>query len=129
MHLTRTEMIEAIDSAADYARARIVGDPIRVVEYQVAEKDALAYKDAGYTGTVPPSVAVWAAAKGWTAQQSADDILNAATLWRQALIGLRQARLAGKEGVRQAVDEDAADAAHEQAVLAIKNILRQVIGT
>ena len=103
-------------------------DPLRVVEYQVAESDALAFKAAGYAGPVPASVSVWATAKGWTAQQAADDILAAAQLWRQALIGLRQARLAGKEGVRQAADDAAASAAHQQSVLTIKAILAQVIG-
>ena len=126
--MKRDEMIEAIDLAADNARARIVGDPIRVIEYQVAESDALAYKAAGYAGAVPPSVSVWATAKGWTAQQAADDILQAASLWRQALIGLRQARLTGKEGVRQAADDEAAAAAHQQSVVTIKAILAQVIG-
>ena len=123
------ELLLSIDNAADSARQRIVGDAVRVVEYQVAEADATAYKAAGYTGSVPASVGVWAQAKGWTAQQAADDILAAAASWRQALIGLRQARLMGKEAVRQAADIDAAVTAAAQAVGQIKYIQSLVLGS
>lgn len=54
----REELLRLIDNAADSARQRIVGDAVRVIEYQVAEADALAYKAAAYSGPVPPSVAV-----------------------------------------------------------------------
>ena len=73
--MSRTdELLQIIDNAADAARQRIVGDAIRVVEYQVAEAeaDATAFKNADYTGAVPPFVGVWAQAKNWTAQQAAD---------------------------------------------------------
>lgn len=123
------ELLLSIDNAADSARQRIVGDAVRVVEYQVAEADATAYKTAGYTGAVPASVGVWAQAKGWTAQQAADDILAAAASWQQALIGLRQARLMGKEAVRQATDISAASDAAAQAVSQIKYIQSLVLGS
>ena len=123
------ELLLSIDNAADSARQRIVGDAIRVVEYQVAEADATAFKAAGYTGAVPASVGVWAQAKDWTAQQASDDILAAAAAWRQALIGLRQARLMGKEGVRAHADDlAAAKVAADQAVGQIKYILSLVLG-
>lgn len=125
----REELIRLIDNAADSARQRIVGDAVRVIEYQVAEADALAYKSSAYSGPVPPSVAVWAQAKGWTGQQAADDILAAAQSWRQALIGLRQARLLGKEGVRAAADLAGANSAADQAVAQIKYIQSMVLGT
>lgn len=130
MHtIDREEIIRAIDNAADTARQRIVGDPVRVIEYQVAEADAAAFKNAGYTGTVPPSIGVWAQAKGWTAQQAADDILAAAASWRQALIGLRQARLVGKEAVRNAADDAGANAAGDSAIAQIKYIQSLVLGS
>lgn len=126
--MKKEEMIAVIDNEADVTRAMVVGDPVRAFEYQWAEQQALAFKQAGYAGTTPPAVASWSTAKGWSNQQAADDILSAAQLWRQALIGLRQARLSGKEGVRQAADDAAAFAAHQQSVLTIKAILAQVIG-
>lgn len=122
MHLTNEEMIAGIDAAADAARVRIVGDPIRVFEYQTAESDAVTFKAAGYAGTCPASIAVWAQAKGWTNQQAADDILRASASWRQALIALRQARLTGKEGVRSSADHEAAEAAYAAAMGTIKYI-------
>ena len=123
------ELLLSIDNAADSARQRIVGDAVRVIEYQMAEVDATAFKAAGYTGAVPASVGVWAQAKSWTPQQAADDILSAAASWRQALIGLRQARLMGKEAVRNAADFTAATAAANQAVGQIKYIQSLALGS
>ena len=71
-----SQMIVNIDVEADIIRTRVVGDPVRVFEYQWAETEANAYKAAGYTGTVPVSVSSWATAKGWTPQQACDDILG-----------------------------------------------------
>ena len=128
--MSRTdELLQIIDNAADAARQRIVGDAVRVVEYQVAEADATAFKNAGYTEAVPPFVGVWAQAKNWTAQQAADDILAAAASWRQALIGLRQARLMGKEAVRTASSDAAAETAADSAVGQIKYIQSLVLGS
>jgi hypothetical protein len=118
-------MIEAIDMAADDARTRVVGDPVRVFEYTVAETDAGIFAAAGYTGTVPVPVAIWAQAKNWTAQQAADDILSASRSWQMALMGLRQARLIGKEGVRSAVSDEDAVSRFELAISTIKGILLQ----
>ena len=126
MSITKDEMIELIDAAADGARTRIVGDPVRVFEYQEAESDAKAFAANDYTGAVPLTIAVWAQAKQWTAKQATDDIINASNLWRSALIGLRQARLIGKESVRSAVTDDDALPYYETTISTIKAILSQV---
>lgn len=42
----------------------------------------------------------WAVIKGWTAQQSAEDILRAASEWRQAQLTIRDNRLGSKEQIR-----------------------------
>jgi hypothetical protein len=102
--------VAAIDAHADAARNAVVGDGTRVVEYKRAEDGARAFKAAGYAGTAPPSVASWAAAKDWTWQQSADDIIAAADRWYGALDAIRALRLQAKEDIRHAATNAAVDA-------------------
>lgn len=122
----RTALCAAIDHAADAARLLIVGDSVRVVEYQRAEAEATAYAAAGYTGTVPPTVQSWAEAKQWTAQAAADDILRASAAWNTALYALRDIRLKGKEAVKTAATAADAQAAAATAEAQIKAVLDQV---
>jgi hypothetical protein len=91
-----------IDADVDKIYATLMGN--REAEYALAEKEALAYQAAGYTGTVPPSVQAWSAAKAKTATWATDDILAAATGWRTAQGAIRTNRLARKEAARNAVD-------------------------
>lgn len=99
--------LRQVDADTDSIYAACIGN--RQSEYDQAEADALAYRAAGDTGTVPASVQSWATAKGWTATQATTDILATATLWRSAQASIRAARLLRKEGARNA--EDTADAA------------------
>jgi hypothetical protein len=94
--------ISKIDIDADAIYGAVLGN--RGPEYTDAEAAAQAYKDAGYTGTVPGDVQCWATAKGWTATQSAEDILATASAWRLAKYSIRSNRLTTKELVRVAVD-------------------------
>lgn len=109
-----------IDKESDSARLAIAGDPLRVVEYERAAIEAQAYKDAGYSGTVPPTVKSWAEAKRWSGQQAADNILAEAAAWNQALYGIRDMRLKGKEAVRSSVDNAAAQAAADAVITQIR---------
>ena len=93
------------------------------MEYVLAESDAKAYKAAGYTGTVPDSVASWASAKGQTATWAADDILTTATGWRQAQSSIRATRLTCKEQARAANDVAPVAAQWAAFVVAIKTAL------
>lgn len=108
----RDGLIRQIDVDVDAIYAATVGN--RQSEYELAEADATAYKDAGYTGTVPASVQVWATVKNWTAQTSADDILATAAAWRTAQAAIRLARLQRKEGARTAADLSALDTVKAQ---------------
>jgi hypothetical protein len=91
-----------IDADTDAINIAVIGS--RAQEYELAERHGLAYKDAGYTGTVPSSVSSWATAKGWTATQAADDIIATASQWRTAQAAIRAQRLLRKEQVRAATD-------------------------
>lgn len=119
----KTELCLSIDRSADAARLKIAGDPLRAIEYQLAEQEAAAYRAAGYTGAVGGAVQSWADAKGWTTQAAADDILAVAAAWNQALYALRDIRLKGKEAVRAAADEAAATIAADAAIAQIQAVL------
>lgn len=98
-----------IDSDVDAVYFAVIGD--RTTEYQQANNDATAFKNAGYLGTVPASVQCWATAKGWTAQQAADDILTTASNWLGAQQSMRANRLARKQDVTASTTLAGVDAA------------------
>ena len=101
----QADAIAGIDAFADACRMAVVGDAARIKEYERAQLGAEQYRDAGYTGTVPPPVDSWAHAKrreGWTPKQAAEDILAASTRWYAALDGIRAMRLDAKETIRAA---------------------------
>lgn len=97
------ELCTRIDTAADTARSRVAGDPLRAVEYDRARLAAEQFAAAGYQGDVQPMVAAWAI-NGRTAREAADDILHEAAQYTAALIALRETRLAAKEQVRALMD-------------------------
>lgn len=112
-----------IDATADTAYIAIGGpSPGRLAEYKQAKADADAFKAAGYTGSVPDTIACWAEAKAWTAEQACDDILATATSWEMALSVIRRQRLIGKANVNAASDAAAAQAAADLAISTIQSI-------
>ena len=119
--VARKALLLKIDADTDAIYRAVQGD--RAMEYVLAESDAKAYKAAGYTGTVPDSVASWASAKGQTATWAADDILTTATGWRQAQSSIRATRLACKEQARVASDMTPITAQWSGFVVAIKTAL------
>jgi hypothetical protein len=83
-------------------------------EYELAEKEALAYKDAGYpAGSVPESVKAEMDARGVTATAACDTILTAASGWRSAQASLRRNRLATQVAAAASVDAAGLDAVKE----------------
>lgn len=118
----REALCADIDHQADALRLAIVGDPVRTEEYRLARDEAAAYIAAGYTGTVPPTVQAWATAKAWTAQRAADDIAATAQAWESALYAIRSIRLIGKEAVRNATTDSAAQAAYDTVLAQLATI-------
>lgn len=68
----------------------------RDIEYINAEAEAKAYASAGYTGTVPPLIAAYAAGASISAQQAADYTIALASAWRPDMQVIRQQRTAAK---------------------------------
>lgn len=98
---------DSIDAAAGDARRAFVSVGWGVEEeYRLAKQQADAWIAAGKPANdVPPAVAVWAQARGWTAEQAAQDILDTEAAWISALSAIRQARLLGKIAVDAAPDD------------------------
>lgn len=94
------KVIQSIDVDVDKIYADVIGN--RGTEYAEAEREALDFKVAGYTGPVPATVQSWATVKNWTPQAAADDIIAQATAWRNAALSIRANRLKEKEAVRVA---------------------------
>lgn len=104
----KANFIRQIDTDTDNLIRLVIGE--RGGEYERAEKESLNYKLEGYTGSVPSSVSAWTAAKGWTDKEAADDIIAAATNWRNLQASLRSERLLCKEQGRASADAAALDA-------------------
>lgn len=120
----KAALMKKIDADADAIYADVIGG--RSLEYQRAEEDAQAFKDAGYAGPVPAGVSTWATAKSWTAQAAADDILAVAAAWRQAQTAIRGNRLAKKEQVRLAADSAALASVRSTWAAFVTNIRNQL---
>lgn len=88
-----------IDRAADTARAKVVGDPTRALEYQKAAEEAQAFADAGYPADAVPRTVSAYMLGARTATQAADSILAEAAAYNEALYFLRETRLAAKEAI------------------------------
>jgi hypothetical protein len=96
-----------IDTDADVLIREVIGE--RASQYAGAEREALAYQAAGYTGTAPPKVQAWATAKNQTATWAADSQIAAAANWRSAEDALYATRLLLKEKGRNAIDAESLD--------------------
>lgn len=125
---TAEELCARIDTSADTARAAVVGDPTRTIEYERAAAEAAQFKAAGYPAAdVPRTVAAWAI-NGRTAQQAADDILAEAAAYTEALYQIRETRLQAKDLVRQAMEAGNTQQAQDIAAETIAAIQAAVAG-
>lgn len=106
----------------DEAVAAIYGRFTRFqLEYTEREAQAQAYKDAGYTGPVPPRVAEFATPAGVPAQAATDLILSQSVNLRTAQSALSALRMRKYEVLRAATDAQAQAVAEEilQAIAAV----------
>ncbi len=98
----------ALATAVDEAVAAIYSRFTRFqLEYTEREAQAQAFKDAGYTGPVPPRVAEFATPAGMPAQAATDLILAQAVNLRTAQGELSALRMRKYEVLRAATDEQA----------------------
>ncbi|BBG31333.1 hypothetical protein [Zymobacter palmae] len=105
--IAKNKAIDAIDSAADGARARdqSVGQLLDIEYQQVIEAHGRWYAD-GYDETkCPEEIKAWADAEGVTPLQAAQEIAEAAAHREEVIRQIRSIRLAGKAAVRAAADD------------------------
>lgn len=118
-------LCDRVDAAADSARTTLAGDPLKALEYARAAVDAQAFQDAGYPKKeVPLSVAAWIA-KGRSAKQSAEQILDKAAQLSDSLLTLRTLRLKAKTRIRAFASKsqmDQARVAADEALQAIREL-------
>lgn len=114
-----------VDAVADSARSVLAGDPLKALEYAQAAIDAQAFQDAGYPKKeVPLSVAAWVA-KGRSAKQAAEQILDKAAQVSDSLLTLRTLRLKAKTRIREYASKnqlEQARAATDEVLLAIRGL-------
>jgi hypothetical protein len=108
--LDRAAMVAQIDAAAKAVYERFL--PF-AEEYKAREAQAQAYKDAGYTGTVPPRVAGFATPAGLTPEAATDLILSQAANLRGALNQLSDLRMQKYLVSRAATDAESLVASNE----------------
>lgn len=124
----RTSLLcSEVDLAADAARAKVAGDPLRAMEYDRARVEAEQFAASNYQGTVPPMVAAWAI-NGRTPQQAAESILQEASQYTAALVQLRTVRLKAKEQIRALMAADQVEQAQQVAAQTIASIEAAVLG-
>jgi hypothetical protein len=111
---------QQIEQEADRARSAVMGDPLRAVEYQLAEDEASAFQAAGFAGDAPLTVQAVVDAEGIEPQQAVQNILLEAQAWRTALYAIRTARLVGKQAVLKATSHAEAEASADMAINAIR---------
>ncbi|WP_422417094.1 hypothetical protein [Pseudomonas sp. GZD-222] len=111
---------QQIDQVADQARTAVIGDPLRVVEYQLAEHEAKAFAATGFEGDTPPAVQAWVEAAGLEPRAAAESILAEAQAWQGALYAIRAARLKGKQAVLKATSHEQAEGFADTAIATIR---------
>ena len=124
---TAESLCASIDTAADAARHKVAGDPLRAVEYDRARIAAEAFAAADYQGEVPAMVAAWVTPER-SAQLAADNILAEAAAYTAALELLRTTRLQAKEHIRVLVTAGQVGRAQQLADQTIAAIEAAVAG-
>jgi len=113
---------QQIEQAADQARSAVLGDPLRAVEYQMAEADAKAFMVAGFDGEVPATVQAVVDASEVDPQAATELVLAESAAWRAALCEIRAARLKGKQAMLKATNHSEAEIIADTAINAIRAI-------
>ena len=112
------ELAKSIDSAVEAVYAQYTRFE---VEYLEREKQALAYKAAGYTGEMPQQVAAFATPANKTGKQAADIIIAQAAQLRGALAALGVLRMRKFE-IRACTTTEAAQAKATEIITAVQQI-------
>lgn len=123
------QLLAILDKSADDARAAIIGDPLRALEYETAAAEALQFKEAGCPEDAVPRAVAAGAIHGITARESADSILREAAQFSDAQYRIRETRLLAKATVRDLASAGQFEYARQvvdDAVESINETVREV---
>ena len=122
-----SKLNDLIDIAAGNARAAFVSLGSYIdQEYLLAKTEAQAWLDGGNDpNATPSSVEDHIAMFDVGAEQAAQEIVETAAQWEQALTLIRRARLGGKAAVRAAETIEAKEQAAQEAIAMLKDIRPQ----
>jgi hypothetical protein len=114
-----------VNQSAEEARLRYITPGAgQAATYLIKERQAEAFKAAGYTGDVPGMVTAEVAATGMTAQQAADFILLQRDFWVTKAADIERVRRMGSVSIDAVLegDGDALDAAVNYAVTSLRGL-------
>lgn len=120
--MTLQEMVERIELVADTQRAKIVGDPVRAFEYELAEKEARVFRERNYAEPIPQTVISWMQASGLDRIQATDTTLQMADAFKYALNEIRRIRLVAKYNIMRSSDVSLAESMFYTAIEDLKKI-------
>ena len=119
------EIKATLSASIDNAVIAIYTRPAALTEeYKLREAGALAYKAAGYTGTVPQSVKGFATSAAMTPQAATDLILAQAAGFKSALAALADLRMVKFAIARTTAGDE--QAIHDAAMVEIAAIAAQL---
>lgn len=123
---TRAAMRAALVRQLDDAVIAVYDKPMKLAkEYEDRETAAKAYKDAGYSGTVPSLVSGFATPAGMTTTAATDLILAQAAQLRGALPMLANLRMR-KYAILRAASDSAAQQEYDSVIAAVRSIAAQL---
>lgn len=94
------DLCQRIDAAASDCARLLLGDPLRVLEYERAASGAREFRDKGFPDDgIPAAVAAWAT-DGRSAKDAAEGIIRRADEQAARIDAIRALRLAAKGRVR-----------------------------
>jgi hypothetical protein len=112
-----------IDEQAGVVRLRyITAVPGQEATYMLKERQAEAYKGAGYSGTAPALVQAEADATGQTAPQACDAIIAERDLWITKAAAIEKERRKGKRAVAAASTQASIETARDAALAALETL-------
>lgn len=121
----RQDMIASVNTLAGNVRQSYLADGLHIAEeYRIAEEEAKQYKADNYTGTVPPTVADYAAILGAPPKIVADTILQKASEFRLLFVTLRKLRLQATQKLSVATTESQIAVEFNAAVVALEALRR-----
>lgn len=108
----KTNLILKYEADTDELIKSIVGE--RSNEYEIAEQEAIIFKQAGYPDNdVPASISSDAIANGYSNTIACDIILDMANNWRSVQMALRSNRLLAKANTKNATTNEELDVAEQ----------------